>query len=126
MARHQLITCLCWNAHRCRFAVYASDRVFYEASQGDSQLAQKRIDVIAALLTARVTKEAMDLADLILLEGHLPAKARTDAEHVAIAATNGIEYLLTWNCKHLANPHITPKVARSCRRRLSAAGDLHA
>ena len=116
MARHQLITCLWWNAHRSRFVVYASERVRDEASQGDSQFAQRRLDIIAVLLTADVTPAAMDLARLILLEAHLPAKAKVDAEHVAIAAVNGIDYLLTWNCKHLANPHITPKVARSCRR----------
>jgi hypothetical protein len=116
MARHQLITCLWWNAYRSRFAVYASERVLDEASQGDSQSAQKRLDVIAVLSTAVVTQAAKDLAKLILLEAHLPAKAKADAEHIAIAAANGMDYLLTWNCKHLANPQITPKVARSCRR----------
>jgi hypothetical protein len=46
----------------------------------------------------------------------LPQSAKEDAEHVAVAATHGIEFLVTWNCKRLANPVITPKVARACER----------
>jgi hypothetical protein len=49
-----------------------------------------------------------------MLETRLPARAKADAEHVAIAATNGIDYLITWNCKHLANPKTIPAVVRAC------------
>lgn len=51
-----------------------------------------------------------------LLKRHaLPANAAVDALHVAIAAVNGIEYLLTWNCTHIANAHTRPKIEASCR-----------
>jgi hypothetical protein len=57
----------------------------------------------------------------------IPAKAVQDAFHVAIATLNGMDYLLTWNCRHIANAEIIPRLAESCRRAwLRTANDLHA
>jgi predicted nucleic acid-binding protein len=116
MARYQLVTCLWWNGHRSRFRVYASADVVDEARKGNVEAARRRVAVLLPLAKAAVTQEALDLANRILLESGLPVRAKADAQHIAIAAANGIDYLLTWNCKHLANPQITPKVARTCRR----------
>ncbi len=116
MARYQLVTCLWWNGHRSRFRIYASVDVVDEARKGNADAAQRRLEVLLPLTKAAVTPEALDLANRILRESGLPTRAKVDAQHIAIAAANGIDYLLTWNCKHLANPQITPKVARSCRR----------
>jgi predicted nucleic acid-binding protein len=60
-------------------------------------------------------REAVQLADDILGKGVLPAKARVDALHVAIAATHGIDYLLTWNLRHLANATIRGKIEEAVR-----------
>ncbi len=65
--------------------------------------------------TFAVTEEALLLAQTLLEPGPLPKKAAEDALHVAIAATNGIQFLLTWNCKHLANATTRPVVEHICR-----------
>lgn len=58
---------------------------------------------------------SLDLARLLVARHALPAKARVDALHVAIAATNAVKYLLTWNCRHLANATLRGKIADTCR-----------
>ena len=63
-----------------------------------------------------VGREVAPLARTLLRGGALPAKARIDAVHVAIAATNGIDYLLTWNMRHLANAVIRGKIEERCRK----------
>ena len=62
-----------------------------------------------------VTSGAESLAAALLDDGPLPPKAATDALHISIAATNGIEYLLTWNCRHIANPALRPRIESICR-----------
>ena len=55
------------------------------------------------------------LAGEILRLGGMPAKAQVDAVHVAVAAAHGIDYLLTWNCTHIANPMLRGKIEAICR-----------
>jgi hypothetical protein len=55
------------------------------------------------------------LADALLAGVPLPEKATIDAFHISVAAVNGVEYLLTWNCKHIANPALRPRIERICR-----------
>jgi len=59
-------------------------------------------------------EEALALAKELLQAGALPAKAAEDALHIAIAATNGIPYLLTWNCRHMANAAMRPLIESVC------------
>ncbi len=61
------------------------------------------------------TVEAVQLADMLVKKGGLPAKARVDALHVAIATVHGMEFLLTWNCKHIANAVFRGKIIEICR-----------
>jgi hypothetical protein len=63
-----------------------------------------------------VTRDAESVAAALLADGPLPPKAATDALHISVAATNGIEYLLTWNCRHIANPGLRPRIEAVCRR----------
>ena len=70
---------------------------------------------IEQLHLADVTPSARELAARLLLEAALPAKANADALHIAISAVNGIDYLLTWNCTHLANAFMIPRVNKICR-----------
>ena len=60
--------------------------------------------------------EAKNLAEALVRDGSLPVKAEIDAFHVAIAAANGINYLLTWNCTHIANAVMRPRIEAVCRR----------
>ena len=61
-----------------------------------------------------MTAAAQGLARELLRRTPLPPGAAPDALHIAIAAYHGIDYLLTWNCKHLANAEIRPRVERTC------------
>ena len=93
----------------------ASQLVVREARAGDSRAAQERLERLAALTLLEVTEEAVSLAQELLSAGAVPEKAAEDALHLAIAATNGVEYLLTWNCKHLANATMRTKIEDVCR-----------
>ncbi len=116
LKRHQWVTCLFWNAYGSRFEMHVSRRVVDEVKAGDPTAAQKRVELISSLPSLKTLDEVGWLTTLILKKTGLPNGAKADAEHVAIAATHKIEFLVTWNCKHLANPAITPKVARACER----------
>jgi hypothetical protein len=116
LKRYQWVTCLFWNAHGARFEMHVSRFVVDEVKAGDPIAAQKRIDIISALPRLEIFDDVDRLTALILKKTGLPVSSKADAEHVAIAATHNIDFLATWNCKHLANPSITPKVARACER----------
>ena len=117
IAGHQQTTRDWWHTHRAQFDVVASQLVVQEASAGDPQAAQQRLAVLAELELLAVTAEAMALAQALVDGGPLPSQAAEDALHIAIAVTNGIEYLITWNCKHLANASMRKDIDRICRLR---------
>lgn len=79
------------------------------------QLLRRDLSVLATLPEVPVSDAAKNLANTLIVKNALPAKARVDALHVAIAATNGIDYLLTWNCRHLANAMLRAKIEQICR-----------
>ena len=62
-----------------------------------------------------VTEEVRALCKALITEGPIPSKAELDAYHIAVAAVHGMEYLLTWNCTHIANAVMRPKVESVCR-----------
>ena len=103
VAAHQEITREWWESRRLDFEVFVSGFVLEEATQGDADAARRRMDVVAALDELLVNDEVERLAEVLLIEGALPKQARYDALHIAVAAVNGVDYLLTWNCKHIAN-----------------------
>jgi hypothetical protein len=76
--------------------------------------AQARVALIDQLGFVEVTPPARELAARLLLEAGLPSKANADALHIAVSAVNGIDYLLTWNCTHLANAAMIPRVNKIC------------
>jgi hypothetical protein len=63
----------------------------------------------------RVTDDAANLADALLVGGGLPPRAAVDAFHIAIACAHGVDYLLTWNCKHIANAAMRGTIEAICR-----------
>jgi predicted nucleic acid-binding protein len=115
IAGHQKITRDWWQTCRERFDAVASQLVVREASAGDSRAAQERLAKLATLTLLEVTEEAVLLAQELVSTGAVPEKAAEDALHLAIAVTNGVEYLLTWNCKHLANATMRTKIEDVCR-----------
>lgn len=117
VAGHQDITREWWNMKRHQFDLYASAVVVEEAQDGDANAAAARLEIIAQLTLLEVSEEARDLAAVLLHETRLPAKATADALHIATAAVHGMDYLITWNCTHIANAVIFRSVERACRAR---------
>jgi hypothetical protein len=95
--------------------LFVSTLVVAECSGGDATAAVARKAVLDALPLLVESPDAEGLAEALVRELAIPPKAHRDAAHVAIAATNGIEYLLTWNCRHLANLHQRGRIERVCR-----------
>lgn len=104
-----------WDTQRPKFDLLISEFVVAEASMGDPEAAQRRLAVIADCMELAATEASRALGRELVRRGALPANAEIDAFHVAIAAVNGIEYLLTWNCAHIANAHARPKIEAICR-----------
>ena len=97
--------------------LYTSEFVFIEAARGDKQAAEKRLVVLETMIELETLESAIKLAKALITEGSLPTKAEIDAFHVAIAATHGMDFLLTWNCKHIANAVMRPEIERVCREK---------
>ncbi len=91
-----------------------SELVISEASKGHPEASERRLTAIGDLPLLQISQEVRVLAQALIEDHALPAKAEADAYHVAIAVVNGIEYLLTWNCTHIANAP-RPKIEATCR-----------
>jgi hypothetical protein len=100
---------------RPNYSVFVSELVLSEACKGHPEAAQRRLAAIGALPLLQISLEVRILAQALIEDHALPVKAEADAYHVAIAVLNGIKYLLTWNCTHIANAHTRPKIEATCR-----------
>lgn len=104
-----------WDDHRHQYELFVSRFVVDECAAGDSEAAEERLERIDGIPLLDVTDDVTHLADALLANVPLPQKAQVDALHVAVAAVNGVQYLLTWNCKHIANAVLRPNIERVCR-----------
>jgi predicted nucleic acid-binding protein len=116
-ARLQNVTKRWWNSWRTQFEIYISDIVLKEVTAGDSEAAQRRRTILEGFTELESDGESRALAARIVEVCGLPGQATNDAEHVALAAMHGLDFLLTWNCAHLANPHIVSKIELACQAR---------
>jgi hypothetical protein len=103
-----------WETQRSRFKLYTSQLVIEEASQGDHAAAMRRVSVLRKIPLLKTTDAAIALAKLFLEHGALPAKAIDDAMHIALAAVHELDYLLTWNCRHIDNAETKPVIRSIC------------
>lgn len=115
VAANQELTTEWWETRREKFELYVSAIVLAEVGRGNKEFAAARIAIASALMLAEISGTATALADALVSESGLPLTAYEDALHIAIAATAGIDYLLTWNCKHIANAVIISRVNRVIR-----------
>jgi len=115
IAGYQQTTREWWQGAAERFELVASELVISEASAGDADAARDRLTVLESVTLLEVTEEAGELAQQLIDFGAIPAKAAEDAGHIAIAVTNGVEYLVTWNCRHIANATTRSQIERVCR-----------
>jgi PIN domain len=114
VAAHQQITHAWW-AKRSTFELFVSEAVLSEAAAGDPNAAGRRLAALTGISILTITSDARDLALHFLDAGALPRKAFLDALHVAVAAVQGMDFLVTWNCSHIANAQIRAKLERLCR-----------
>src|SRR5438477_6816082 len=105
-----------WANRRSEFENCVSQVVIDEASAGDPAEVQKRRAIIGGLAVLEITEDAESLTEAVMAAGILPPHAARDAGHVAVAAVHAIDYLLTWNCKHLANAQIARRIALVCEK----------
>lgn len=97
-----------WESRRSQFELFTSELVI------DEDAARRRLSYIDELPVLNITPLSISLAQQLLDEGAMPAKAFGDALHVALAVVHGMDYLLTWNCRHIANAQTKPSARRLC------------
>ena len=113
-AANQQITNEWWQI-RNKFDLYISQFVIQEASNGDKLAAKRRLEIIKDFSVLDVSIEAQNLAKELIDKHSIPKKAVVYAMHISISVVNGIDYLLTWNCTHIANATLRNKIVRVCR-----------
>ncbi|MFN6541104.1 MAG: type II toxin-antitoxin system VapC family toxin [Nostoc sp. EkiNYC01] len=92
--------------------LYTSQAVLNEVAKGDTEVATQRIEILRGFQLLEINQAVQDLAAQFLARSNLPPKADIDAIHIATATVHGLDYLLTWNCKHIANAQIQGKLAQ--------------
>lgn len=103
-----------WETRRQRFELFTSQLVVDESREGHPEAAQRRLNALAGIPHLSMPDPVTNLATVLLTEGALPQKATDDALHVALSAYHGVDYLLTWNCRHLDNAEMKPLMRRVC------------
>jgi predicted nucleic acid-binding protein len=105
-----------WMSQRQFFELFISPSVIEEISRGNAEVSERRLNYVTDTTELELTDVVEQLAYLLVAKGGLPKKALIDAFHVAFAAVWGIEYLLTWNCTHIANAITRPLIESLCKQ----------
>ena len=103
-----------WETQRVRFDLFISGVVLEEASRGNPEAAQRRIEILGGITSLAVTDDVIILSKDLIQKKALPKKAVDDSFHIAISAVHRINYLLTWNCRHIDNAETKPLVRGIC------------
>lgn len=114
LAAHQQITREWWE-RRDRFELFVSQAVVEEAARGNVAAAARRTAMLTGIPVLELGPEVHKFANRLLLASAVPAKAMIDAVHIAVAVVNRVDYLVTWNCTHIANAAIRGKIEQTCR-----------
>lgn len=114
-AANQQMTHDWWNDHRMGYELYVSEVVLDECNAGDPEAARERLNFLEQVEVLDATEEAKALSRALLDRVPLPEIAAVDALHIAIADFNGLQYLVTWNCRHIANATLLDKIESVCR-----------
>lgn len=115
VSANQILAQEWWNDYRQEFDLYVSKLVFDEASRGDMLMAEKRIDLIQDIPFLDINEEVILLAEEITKAKILPTKAAADVSHIAVSSVHEVDFLLTLNCRHIANAFIFRRVEKICR-----------
>ena len=101
-----------WESRRSQFILYASKIVLDEVAQGDAEIAAQRLEILKNIQSLEINQAVEDLGKQFLIQSNLPQKAAADALHIAFATVYRLDYLLTWNSKHIANAQIQKKLSQ--------------
>ncbi len=113
-AAWQNATCEWWENRKNDYELVTSALVREEAAKGDPEAATRRLDVLRDIPNLKMCDEITVLTKTLVLKGALPEKATDDAMHVAFASYHNIDYLLTWNCRHIDNAVKKPLIRELC------------
>ena len=116
IAARQEITREIWLVLMSQFDLYISALIIQEISQGNKDYAQMRLNAISGIPVLEISKESMDLAKALINAGVIPEKCIEDALHLALAGINGMDFLLTWNFKHINNAFTKSRIIREIER----------
>jgi len=105
-----------WDKYSTRFELFVSQVVLDEIARGDAVAAKKRLQLVSGLPIIPITDSVLTVARELLNRSLLPETATADALHVALAVVAEVEYLLTLNCRHIANAHMLPKIYQTLDR----------
>lgn len=114
IATRQRLTQQFWYEHAHRFELVISPTVISEINRGDTEAADYRLNLVSDITRLPMSDAISDLAQNLLDAGAVPRNAEADATHIAIAAINNIEYLATWNYKHIANVFKRQHIEQIC------------
>ncbi|MEI8376877.1 MAG: type II toxin-antitoxin system VapC family toxin [Planctomycetota bacterium] len=115
MAANQETTREWWEDRSDAFEIFVSQTVIKESSSGDPGAAQRRLEFLRPFPRLDITEEVETLAAKLVAGVPLPPKAQADAVHIAVAAVHRMNYLLTWNCTHIANATLRSQIESVCR-----------
>ena len=101
-----------WETQRDQFTLYISQIVLDEVARGDTEIATRRLEILRDFPLLEISEAVQNLAAQFLNRSNLPPKAADDALHIAAATVYGLDYLLTWNCRHIANAQIQKKLSQ--------------
>lgn len=104
-ASRQASTRVWWDGDRSGFDLFTSQEVLQEARLGDVDMARQRLEFLSPLPKLELTEEIGELAHKLIQAGLVPEKAASDAVHIAVASVHQMNYIVTWNFKHIANPY---------------------
>ncbi len=110
-AARQQLTRRWWDDFRHEFEAVCSQTVLDECGRGDAAMAEKRLGLLSGLPLLDLTEDVTRAAEALLEAEIVPRNAADDAIHIAVASVHKVDYLLTWNCRHLANPRILRRVS---------------
>jgi len=114
VAAHQQATSEWWTRKRQEFDLFVSQIVVEEVAAGDPDAAALRLRYVEGINLLNLTEAGLALAEKLLADGSVPMEAEEDALHIAVAAVHGMDYLLTWNCRHIANATMRSRIEATC------------
>lgn len=116
-AARQQLTYQWWEQCRSKYDLYISKVVILEAIKGDPDASEKSLKLISSIPELAINEDCLELAESFFSHADLPESARNDALHAAIATYHQVDFLLTWNCRYLANAHFIKKLLAITDRR---------